>query len=123
MFIKYLRQISIILAFTFTGELLNRLIPVLIPASVYGMILLFLALRLKLVKLDAVRETGYFLIALMPVLFVAPLVNLLDVWGLIAPNLLPIAFVIILSTFLTFGVSGATTQAILQHREKREPHE
>ena len=38
---KYLTQFLRILAFTLAGELLQRLVPLPIPASVYGLVLLF----------------------------------------------------------------------------------
>ena len=41
---KHLNQFCIILCFSLAGEVLNRVIPLPIPASVYGILLLFLAL-------------------------------------------------------------------------------
>ena len=41
---KYLRQFGLILLFSFLGEALRALIPLPVPASIYGMALLFLAL-------------------------------------------------------------------------------
>ena len=40
---KYLYQFLVITLITFLGETLNRLIPLPIPAAVYGLVLLFLA--------------------------------------------------------------------------------
>ena len=45
---KYVRQLLIILFVSFFGELLKYIIPLSIPASIYGMVLLFLALELKI---------------------------------------------------------------------------
>ena len=67
---KYLKQICLILLFSFLGEVCRYLIPLTIPASIYGMVLLFVALALKLVRVESVRETGAFLTSLLPVLFV-----------------------------------------------------
>ena len=53
---KFLYPFVIILVFTFLGELLNFFLPFPIPASVYGLILLFLGLRLGLVKLEKIEE-------------------------------------------------------------------
>ena len=107
---KYLSQFLIILGFTFAGEALQRIIPLPIPATVYGLLLLFAALCLGLVKLEQVKETGHFLASILPVLFVAPTVGIVEYWGLIADKLLPIALILIGSTVLTFGIAGRITQ-------------
>ncbi len=109
---KYISQFLIIMGFTLAGEALQRLIPVAIPASVYGLALLFLALCLKLVKLEQVQDVGGFLTSILPLLFVSPAVGIVDSWSLISPQLLPIVLLLVASTVLTFGISGSITQAL-----------
>jgi len=111
---KYLSQFLIILGFTLTGEALQRLIPLPIPASVYGLALLFAALCLKVVKVDQVKETGSFLTSILPILFVSPAVGIVDDWGLIRNELLPILLLLISSTIITFGISGQLAQRLLK---------
>ena len=111
---KYLSQFLIILGFTLTGEALQRLIPLPIPASVYGLTLLFLALNLKIVKVEQVKQTGAFLTSILPILFVSPAVNIVDDWGLIREDLLPILLILMASTFVTFGISGRIAQRMLR---------
>lgn len=111
---KYLSQFLIILGFTLLGEALQRLIPLPIPAAVYGLVLLFLALCTGIVKLHQVKETGSFLISILPVLFVAPVVKIVEYWDLIRPQLLPICLLLVASTTLTFGISGSVTQLLLR---------
>lgn len=108
---KYLSQFCIILGFTLAGEALQRLLPLPIPASVYGLVLLFAALCMGLVKVPQVKETGAFLTSILPVLFVAPTVGIVEHWALIRPNLLPIVLLLLGSTVLTFAISGRLTQA------------
>ena len=74
---KYLSQFLIILGFSLVGEALQLLIPLPIPASVYGIVLLFAALSCKLVKVEQVKDAGGFLISILPVLFVPPAVGIL----------------------------------------------
>ena len=109
---KYLSQFLIIMGFTFAGEALQRLIPAGIPASVWGLALLFLALCLKIVKVEQVKDVGGFLSSLLPVLFVGPTVSIVDHWALIKPQLLAIALLLLASTMLTFGISGGITQVL-----------
>ena len=118
---KYLSQFLIILGFTLVGEALQRLIPISIPASVYGLALLFLALCLKIIRLEQVKAVGGFLTSILPMLFVSPAVGIVDNWSLIQPQLLPIALLLVASTVLTFGISGLLTQAL--SRKGEQTHE
>lgn len=111
---KYLTQFLIIMGFTLTGEALQRLIPLPIPASVYGLVLLFAALCLGLVKVDQVKETGGFLTSILPILFVSPAVGIVEDWALIREDLLAILLLLIASTALTFGIAGRAAQAFLK---------
>ena len=116
-----LRQFLIILGVSFVGEVLHALIPLPIPASVYGLVLMFLALCSGAVKLRQVHGAATFLIGIMPILFVPPLVGLVDAWGLIRPILLPTVGIIAASTALVMAVTGLTAQGILhltRHREE-----
>ena len=113
---KYLGQLCEILGFSFVGEVLQKMLPLPIPASIYGLVLLFAALWSGVLKQEAVQDTGKYLISVMGLLFVAPAVNLMDHWALVAPQLGPILAVVVVSTVVVFAVSGHTTQAILKKR-------
>lgn len=115
---KYLTQFLRILAFTLAGELLQRLVPLPIPASVYGLVLLFGALNTGLVKLEQIKDAGGFLISILPILFVSPAVGILDNWEAIRGALIPILALTLLSTVLTFGIAGRATQAMMGKEEK-----
>ena len=112
---KYLKQLLIILFFSFLGELLHYFIPVQIPASIYGLVLLFLALILGVVKLPQVRETSKFLIEVMPLMFIPAGVGLLESWGDLKTILIPVIVSMVVSTVLVMGVSGLVTQGIMRH--------
>ena len=109
---KYLPQFCIILGFTLIGEALQRLLPLPIPASVYGLVLLFLALCFGIVKLEQVKTAGAFLTGIRSVLVVSPAVGIVSNWELIRSQLLPICLLIAASTVLTFGISGGVTQLL-----------
>lgn len=109
---KYLSQFLIIMGFTLLGEALQRLIPLPIPASVYGLLLLFGALCLKVVKLEQVQQCASFLTSILPLLFVSPAVGIVEDWALIREDLLAILLILVASTVLTFGVAGRITQAL-----------
>lgn len=67
---KYLKQFLIILVISLIGELLNKLLPLPVPASIYGMVILFIGLLSGVIKLSSVKEAGSFLIEIMPVMFI-----------------------------------------------------
>jgi holin-like protein len=111
---KYIKQLLIILLFTLLGELLAYLLPLPIPAAIYGLVLLFIALCTGLLKPSHIDETARFLLQIMSILFVAPTVGILSQWGLIAPNLVPIVVIMVVSTLVVFTVSGLVTRALLK---------
>ena len=100
------------MGFTFAGEALQRILPLPIPSSVWGLALLFTALCLGLVKLEQVKEVGGFLASILPILFVGPTVSIVEYWNLISSKLLPIGLLIAATTVLTFGISGRISQTL-----------
>ena len=109
---KYIGQFGIIILFSLAGEACRALLPFPIPASLYGMVLMLLALAVKLVRPEQVKETGSFLVSLLPLLFVAPTVGLMACWDQIKHHLPGIVAVVILTTVLVFAVSGWLTKVL-----------
>ena len=109
---KYIGQFGIIILFSLAGEACHALLPFPIPASLYGMVLMLLALAVKLVRPEQVKETGSFLVSLLPLLFVAPTVGLMACWDQIKHSLAGIVIVVVLTTVLVFVVSGWLTTVL-----------
>ena len=114
----YLRQCALLFGFTLMGEALNRLLPLPIPAAVYGLILLFLALCLKIGKVEQIEKVSRFFLTIMPVLFVSPAVNLLESWGILQPHILPVVLLVVASTVLVFVIAGLVTQALCPKEDR-----
>lgn len=115
---KFLRQFMIILAISFIGEVLKYIVPLPIPASIYGLVILFIALETGIIKLSAVKDTAKFLIEIMPLMFIPAGVGLLESWGVLQPVLLPVAVITVVSTIIVMGVSGVVTQAVIRKEKK-----
>ena len=115
---KYLSQFLRITAFTLAGELLQRCIPLPVPASVYGLVLLFTALCTGLVKLEQVKEAAGFLISILPILFVPTAVGILENWTAIKDAVIPLFLLALLSTAATFVIAGRFTQSLRKKEEK-----
>ena len=116
---KYIKQFILILAISFVGELLKYLLPLPVPASIYGMVLMFLALLTGVIKLEHVRETGKFLIEIMPLMFIPAGVGLMSSWSTLKPLLLPVAVITVVTIITVMVASGHTAQFILKREEKR----
>lgn len=120
---KMLRQFLWILAFSAAGELLHVLLPLPVPASIYGLVLLFLALQSGRLPLEAVKDAGKFLLEIMPLLFLPAAVGLMESWEVLRPVLLPFAVITVVSTVLVMGCSGRMTQAVIRRFSRKEaPH-
>lgn len=120
---KHIRQFLIILLFSFLGELLKNLIPLPVPASIYGLLLLFAALELHIVPLEAVHETGRFLIEIMPLMFIPAGVGLIDSWDALKPMFVPVVVIMIISTIAVMVVSGKVTQFVIRRKKNGEDGE
>lgn len=115
---RYVIQLFIIICFSFAGELLHSVLPFPIPASIYGIILLFLALELKLLKVKQIREVSTTLIISMPVMFVPPAVGLVSSWENIKDNWAEYLLITFASTFVVMAIAGWTTQMVIRWRKK-----
>lgn len=117
---KYLRQLGVIMAFIFLGELLRALLPFPIPASIYGLGTFFAALLLGVVKLSWVEETADWMVAIMPITFLPVSVELVNDWPILKPFLVPLVVICLASSLVIFGVSGRVTQALMRRSRKKE---
>lgn len=111
---KYIKQFGIILTISFIGELCNQMIPLPVPASIYGLVILFAGLLLGWVKLDSVKETGKFLIEIMPLMFIPAAVGLLESWGVLQPIFVPVITITLLTTILVMAAAGRVTQFVIR---------
>lgn len=120
---KYLKQFGIILLLSFVGEILHSLIPLPIPASIYGIVILLAGLEKKWIPLSAVEETGKFLVEIMPVMFIPAAVGLLDSWDALKAVFAPYLAITVLATCIVMAVSGRVVQYLLHCRDrKNETH-
>ena len=116
---KFIKQFLVILFLSFLGELLNLVIPLPIPATVWGMVLMFLALMSGLVRLDQVEDTADFFLGIMPMLFIPYGVSLLDNYHLLAEHAAAILLITIVSFFICYGVTGKTADLIIARGDRR----
>ena len=117
---KYLRQFGIILAVTCVGEIMKYFIPLPIPGSIYGLILMFVLLLTKVIKVDHVKETGEFLIEIMPLMSIPAGVGLITSWSQLQPFLVPLLVITVVSTFVVMIVTGKVTDFLISKKEGKK---
>lgn len=117
---RYLKQLFIILSISFVGELLNRFVPIPVPASIYGMGIMLLLLGTKILNVESVRDTAKYLIEIMPCMFIPAGVGLMTKWATLQAFLIPITVVIVVTTVIVMAVTGKAAQAIIRLEEKRD---
>lgn len=117
---NYLFQFALIAIITFIGEVLNFLIPLPIPASIYGLVILFIALCTKVIRLDHVEKAADFFLTIMPVLFVPPAVGLMTKWPVLKDNLVGLLVTCLLSTIIVMAATGIIAQALIRHSQKTD---
>ena len=113
---KFLRQFMIILLLSFFGEVLKMFIPWPIPASVYGLVLMLVCLMTGVLKTSQVKDAAFFLIEIMPVMFIPAAAGLIDSWKVLQPLLLPILVITVVITVFVMVITGKVAQMIAQKR-------
>ena len=119
---KYVKQFLIILGISLIGEVMKYVLPLPIPASIYGMAILFVCLMAGIVKLDDVRETGKFLIEIMPMMFIPAGVGLMDSWETLQPVFFPVCMITVIAIFTVMLATGRLSQWMIRRdRATEEP--
>ena len=118
--IKYIKESASIFCITMIGEFLNRLLPLPVPAGVYGLFLLLLLLCTKVLKLEAIEATGNFLLDTMPIMFIPASVGLIDSYDAMKAILIPLIVTCLISTVVVMGVTGKVTEFMVKLLKKNE---
>ena len=106
---KHIRQFLIILFFTCIGEVLHEFIPLPIPSSIYGLVLLFIALNHGIFKINEVHDTADFLIDIMPIMFIPAAVGLIQS-----------IIIMMISTFVVMVITGKVSMLLRKENSDNE---
>ena len=117
---KYLKQFLMILAISFLGELMHQVLPLPVPASIYGMVILFVGLITGMIQLDWVKDVGKFLIEIMPVMFIPAGVGLMASWGTLKPVLVPVSVITVVALVAVMGATGRVSQCVIKKSKAKE---
>ena len=94
------------MAVSFVGEILHAVLPLPIPASIYGLVLMLALLMTGALKLDTVEDAGKFMIEIMPVMFIPAGVGLMESWGELKAVLVPVLVITLVSTIVVMIDTG-----------------
>ena len=108
------------MAVSFVGEILHAVLPLPIPASIYGLVLMLALLMTGALKLDAVEDAGKFMIEIMPVMFIPAGVGLITSWSQLQPFLVPLLVITVVSTFVVMIVTGKVTDFLISKKEGKK---
>lgn len=117
---NYIFQLAIIFGISFAGEVLNAVLPLPVPASVYGLVILFLLLCTKIIKLEQVEKVSEYLMSIMPLFFIEPTVGIMNSYGLVKGKILPLFIACFLSFAAVIVVTGSVSQGIIRYRRRKK---
>ena len=117
---KYIKQFFIIILISFLGEVCRYVIPLPIPASIYGLVILLAALETGVLPLGAVRDTAKFLIEIMPLMFIPAAVGLMDSYVDLIGFLVPVLVITFLTTVFVMIGAGRAAQFVIRWERKRK---
>ena len=117
---KYIKESAIIFGITMIGEFLNAILPLPVPAGVYGLFLLLILLCTGLLKLEDIEATGNFLLDIMPILFIPALVGLIESYDEMKAILVPLIVTCLISTLVVMGVTGKVTELMVAVLKKKD---
>lgn len=115
---KYIKQFAIILFIYYLGIILNKLLIPVIPSTVLGMLILFILLNFKLIKISSIKEFSEFLLMNLAFFFIPPGITLIKSWSILSENLWKIIFIVIVTTFITMIVTGKTVDYLIKRGDK-----
>ena len=111
---RYLKQFTIILLISLVGEILKAVLPLPIPASVYGLMIMLICLCTKVIRINQIKDASLFLIEIMPVMFIPAAVGLSDAWPTLKPIFIPVFITVVITTILVMVVTGRVTQFVIR---------
>jgi len=115
---KMMYQIGILFGVCLLGQAISGFLPISFPGSVLSMIILFLLLFFRVIKVDHIRQKADFLLKNMSFFFIPAGIGILSSFDLIRSSILPLITVIIVTTILTFGATALTVQGVIALQDR-----
>ena len=120
--VKIIYQIGIIFALCWISQIVEGLLPFSFPASVIGMLLLFLLLCAGLLRVDHIREKSDFLLGNMAFFFLPAGVSIINYFDVLRSTAVQLIMICLLTTVITFGVTALSVRLTMAVLERGQGH-
>lgn len=121
---SFLHQAFILSLILLISNGISAILPIPMPASVIGLVLLFIALCTKIVKLEEVEGISNHLSTIITFLFVPSGISLINSLDIMKTSGLQILFIIFVATFVIMALIGWSASYLLKvrraHSAKKE---
>lgn len=117
MSLRFYKQLMFILLFSFIGEMISEIFSLPVPGSIIGMILLFLALQFRVIRLRQIHDLGQFLLGNMTILFLPAGVGIMAHFSDIIQFWWQISLIILVALFVNILIIGKVVGWIKQRYE------
>lgn len=115
-----IQQFIILFVINYTGTIISKFFNLPIPGTILGMIIFFILLYSKILKIEKIESAVNVLLLNMTILFMPPTVKILDSAHHLEGQFLKILLLIVITTFVTMGVTGKIVQFMIEFIEKRK---
>lgn len=116
---KIITQVGIIFAVCWISQIIEAFLPFPFPASVIGMLLLFLLLAGRVLRIGHIREKSDFLLSNMAFFFIPAGVNIINYWDVLKSSLLPFLIICVVTTVLTFAATAYSMKLVMYLMRKK----
>lgn len=113
------KQFLIILVINFVGVIIQNIFHLPLPGTILGMLILFVLLWTKVLKVESIEKVCDFLILNMIIFFLPPAVELLEYMALLKTGFFKIIILLITTTVITMIVTGKTVDFCIKRMEKK----
>ena len=111
---RYLEQLAIVFLITLIGEFLNILIPLPIPGSIYGFLIMLFCLQFKIIKIEKVKALGDFLLDIMTIMFIPTSVGLVVIWREVSGSIFKLLLICFITTIIVMVVTAKASDKIIR---------
>ncbi|MGI5957931.1 MAG: CidA/LrgA family protein [Massiliimalia sp.] len=115
---KIVLQVAIVFGVCWIGNIISALLPIPFPGSVISMILLFILLLCKVVKVEHIQEKANFMLKNMAMFFIPAGVGIMEQYSAVKGAVLPLLTICLVSTVLTFGATAFTIRGVTALQRK-----
>ena len=117
---KIIKQIGIIFAVCWLSVLIEKILPFAFPASVIGMLLLFVCLFTGVLKIEHIQEKSDFQLENMAFFFVPAGVSIINYFDVLKHTWIQLVIICVLSTVITFVVTAWSVRLTIRWLERRK---